>query len=190
MSHRGEQKIKGTIYVYEATAIWNKEKQRSEAKRVYIGKRDAVTGEFQPNQKYYELYPPEETNKEIVEPTPDIVEETPTVQSRNYGHTFLMQEIADKVGLTDILKNVFPSNWETILTIVMYLCSENDPLYLCSQWAENSVVSKTPTSQRISELLRAITEAQRMEFYQQWSDLRLEREYLALDITSISSWSE
>lgn len=51
MSYRGEQKIKGKIYVYEAVAVWNQEKKRSEQKRLYIGTRDPETGDFIPNKK-------------------------------------------------------------------------------------------------------------------------------------------
>lgn len=52
MSYRGEQKIKGKTYVYEAIAVWNPEKKRSEQKRVYIGSRDPETGDFIPNKTY------------------------------------------------------------------------------------------------------------------------------------------
>ncbi len=62
--------------------------------------------------------------------------------------------------------------------------------HLCKPWAENSYGTTAPTSQRISELLRALDEDSRMRFYRKWAILRTEHEYLALDITSISSWSE
>lgn len=41
MSFRGEQlnKRNGITYIYEATSVWNDAKQRSEQKRIYIGKR-------------------------------------------------------------------------------------------------------------------------------------------------------
>lgn len=56
MSYRGEQKNKNKIYVYEAIAIWNSEKHRSEQKRIYIGTKDPITRKFYPNKKYFELY--------------------------------------------------------------------------------------------------------------------------------------
>jgi hypothetical protein len=46
------------------------------------------------------------------------------------------------------------------------------------------------TSQRISELLIRVTKEDRDDFYQSWCALRSEVEYLALDITSASSYSE
>jgi len=46
------------------------------------------------------------------------------------------------------------------------------------------------SSQNISRLLSAITNAERMEFFEKWGVIRNEQEYLAVDITSISSYSE
>ena len=44
MSYRIEQEIKGTIYVYEATSYWDKDKKKTCQKREIIGKRDNTTG--------------------------------------------------------------------------------------------------------------------------------------------------
>ena len=46
------------------------------------------------------------------------------------------------------------------------------------------------SSQRISEILQNITFSEREDFYREWAKLRLEQEYLAIDITSTSSYSE
>jgi transposase len=46
------------------------------------------------------------------------------------------------------------------------------------------------SSQRISELLAAIDRSSREQFFKDWCMCRGEREYLALDITSTSSYSE
>ena len=41
-----------------------------------------------------------------------------------------------------------------------------------------------------SELLPRLDEDSRMNFYRKWAEFRADKEYLALDITSVSSWSE
>ena len=46
------------------------------------------------------------------------------------------------------------------------------------------------SSQRISELLAAVRPEEREGFFKSWCSYRSEQEYLALDITSISSYSE
>ena len=101
-----------------------------------------------------------------------------------------MQKSADITGLSAVLKSCFPKQWEEILSCAMHCCSEEEALYLCKPWAENSFGVPSPSSQWISELLKELDEDSRMLFYKKWAELRTEKEYLALDITSISSWSE
>lgn len=185
MSFRGEQKVKGKIYVYEATAIWNAEKQRSEQKRIYIGTKDSETGKFIPNKKYYELYGETQDSSDEYIPAPVNV-----LSSQTYGNIAVMQHAADTTGLSDVLKECFPEQWKNILSCAMHCCSENEALYLCRSWAEDAYNLAAPSSQRISELLVQLDEDSRMNFYKKWAKLRTDKEYLALDITSISSWSE
>lgn len=187
MGFRGEQiGNNGVVYIFDATSVWNASKQRSEQKRIYIGKKDPETGELIPNKKYFELYHEDGTPKSEEElPMPVHV-----LSSYEYGNIYLMQKAADITGLSFVLKDCFPKQWEEILSCAMHCCSEEEALYLCRPWAENSFGITAPSSQRISELLKELKEDSRMLFYKKWAALRAEKEYLALDITSISSWSE
>jgi hypothetical protein len=54
----------------------------------------------------------------------------------------------------------------------------------------NNISKKNFNSQRIRELLKSITEEDRMKFFRSWSNLRSENECIAFDITSISSYSK
>lgn len=188
MSYLGEQynKSNGVTYIFEAVSVWNAEKKRSEQKRIYIGKKDPDTGKLIPNKKYFELHNDDGNKKKIDElPAPLQV-----AAAYDYGNIYAMRNAADITGLTGILKECFPEQWEDILSCAMHSCSENEPLYLCRPWADRSYGVSNPSSQRISELLADIDEDKRMTFYKKWAALRTEKEYLALDITSISSWSE
>lgn len=187
MGFRGEQLGKnGVIYIFDATSVWNAAKQRSEQKRIYIGKKDPETGKLIPNKKYFELY--------HADGTPKAKEELPApvhvLSSYEYGNIYFMQAAADATGLSAVLKDCFPKQWEEILSCAMHCCSEEEALYLCKPWAENSFGIPAPSSQRISALLKELDEDSRTLFYKKWAALRAEKEYLALDITSISSWSE
>lgn len=120
MSFRGKQKVKGKIYVYEAAAVWNAQKQRSEQKRIYIGTKEPETGKFMPDKKYYQLY----------------------------GNISVMQHADNTTGLSDTLKQCFPDQWENILSCAMHSYSENEALYLCGPWAKDSYGTAAPSSQR------------------------------------------
>lgn len=54
MGFRGEQIGKnGVVYIFDATSVWNAAKQRSEQRRIYIGKKDPETGKLIPNKKVF-----------------------------------------------------------------------------------------------------------------------------------------
>ena len=182
MSFRGEQVIRGTTYVFEAIAQWDHEKQQSRQKRIYIGKKDPETGTFVPNKKYYELYGHDTDTAGIQTST--------VVKSVDFGNIYLMDQASSACGLKQVLKDIFSDCWEDILVCAMHSCSENEALYLCEDWARNSRVPTAPSSQSISKLLKELNEDRRMQFYKRWAELRGEKEYLALDISSVSSWSE
>lgn len=181
MSFRGEQIIKGTAYVFEAIAQWDPQKQQSRQKRIYIGKKDPVTGAFIPNRKYYDLYG---------EDAPSDIQTFSVMKSVDFGNVYLMDQAASLCGLKQVLEDCFPHYFKDILTCAMHSCSENEALYLCEGWAHNSMVPSAPSSQQISKLLKKLDEDSRMRFYREWAKLRQEKEYLALDISSVSSWSE
>ena len=181
MSFRGEQKIKGTVYVFEAVAQWDPQKQQSRQKRIYIGKKDPVTGAFIPNRKYYEIYG---------EDAPSDIQTCSIMRSVDFGNVYLMDRAASLCGLKQVLADCFPHDWKDIFTCAMHSCSENEAMYLCEGWARISMVPSAPSSQQISRLLKKLDEDSRMRFYREWAKLRQEKEYLALDISSISSWSE
>ena len=108
MGFRGEQiGNNGVVYIFDATSVWNASKQRSEQKRIYIGKKDPETGELIPNKKYFELYHEDGTPKSEEElPMPVHV-----LASYEYGKIYLMQKAADTTGLSAVLKDCFPKQW-------------------------------------------------------------------------------
>lgn len=171
MSYIIKQKIKGTTYVYEVNAYWDKEKKQARQKRVCLGKKDDMTGETIPSKA-----------------------SAPLKTCKDYGNYHFLDYISGKIGLKEILKAQFPEQWEDILTCAYYEISERKPLYLCEQWSESTVTPANGVlaSQRISELLKSLGENdnERMKFFKAWGKYRAEREYLAFDITSISSYSK
>lgn len=171
MSYRVEQEIKGTVYVYEATSYWDKAKKKTCQKREIIGKRDKITGELILSNKNID-------NKATF--------------SKHYGSYYFLESIAKEIGLTKILKATLPKNYLEILTCAFYEIAESKPLYLCQGWCEKNYVptDKSLASQRISEMMINMSDTDRMSFFKKWCSYRIEKEYLAFDITSISSYSE
>ena len=142
MAFRGEQVIGKNTYVYEAVAIWNPEKKRSEQKRVYIGTKNK-NGDFIPNRKYHELYGYDTNDKQ-----PAIA-----IKTLDYGATFLFERIGEQIGLTRVLQECFPDKWQEILACAWHIISEHEAMYLCEQWAETTHLPDglRLSSQRLSE---------------------------------------
>ena len=159
------------VYLYESKSYWDKEKKAPRTKMVYLGKEDPVTKEIAlPGGKW-----------------------TPK-SSRDYGNIFLLEKISTQIGITKILRDTFPNEWEKLLCCVFFEVSEGKPLYLCGTWLESTYTDLADSlpSQRISELLKSVGENlhARLEFSRLWTEKRSDDEFVVFDITSISSYSK
>ena len=176
----------GVTYAYESTSYWDKEKQQSRAKRTCIGRLDPVTKQIVPNRPRKKPVVAEGRAKRGPVPI--------TTAARSfYGATYFFDWIGSVTGVTDDLRTCFPDTWRQILSIVYYLILEDrNPLSRFPRWAathwhpHGSPIS----SQRSSELFASITEAERQRFFELQGQRRVEKEYLAYDSTSVSSYSK
>jgi hypothetical protein len=178
--------------LYECES-WRDENGKVVGRRKIIGKIDPVTGE-----KHYKLEYVERMNSEG---TPVKISATEKVFSLEdvkkscvleHGAFHLLKSISDKIGLTDSLEEALPHCWREVFTLATHLVVNGEPFMYCADWIEetDSFPIGHMSSQRISELLEAITPDEQEHFYQAWCRRRQESEYLALDITSVSSYSE
>jgi len=94
--------------------------------------------------------------------------------------------------LSSALRQAVPDAWQELFMLACYMISTSDPLMYCDDWLSGteSYPVGSMSSQRISDLIRSITSKQQQDFYQTWYAANNEDEYLALDITSASSYSE
>jgi transposase len=184
---RRSQKIRGVDYVYEDLPYWDKEVKQTRHKREYIGKL-GPNGEFIPNKKYLARQQQEQTAEKGAAATTVV-----PVNRLYYGATYLLDSIGCITGVESDLKICFPDSYKQILSLAYYLVLESDsPMYRFPRWSHDHrhPYGDVIKSQRISELLGTISEASKMEFFRRQSVRRLEKEYLAYDTTSVSSYSE
>lgn len=162
----------GTTYLYENKTIWDKEFKKYKYLRTCVGKITAQGETIMYDKKPKECLPPK-----LV---------------KAFGNTYLLNCIGEKLGLNYILRNILNDDYDVFITLVHYVCSEDSSLSNAPKWMElNETVLKTKlTTQYISNFLKKITEDKRLEFFKEWVKKRLEEEYIAFDITSISSYSK
>lgn len=151
MSYIIKQKIKGEIYLYEATSYWDSKKNQARQKRIYLGKQDEVSGEAITPRKL------------------------PIVESAlEYGHIYLLNQIINNIGLAKALSTSFDDQWvKIIISLAMFQISEQKSLYLYHHWSKKLEILKIPTltSQRISELLSELANSETIltTFFTNWA---------------------
>lgn len=175
----------GVTYAYESISYWDKEKQQSRAKRKCIGRVDPETKKIIPTHK---------KKRQVVRrkskqgPAPSLL------ATRNfYGATYLFDRIGKNTGVTEDLNTCFPDSYRKILSIAYYLILEDkNSLSRFPRWAalHRHPYGDIISSQRSSELFASITEEARQRFFRLQGKRRVEKEYLAYDSTSVSSYSK
>jgi len=192
-----KQHIGDRTYLYESESFRDINGKPRNRKRA-IGKIDPATGKIIYKQAYLDRMRAAGTPVEIADTQTYIsqnqLEKTYAVMDsvKDYGVAYLLNAISEQIGLTKILKTVIPSYWQEVLTLAYYMVVSDKPVMYCSDWVSTIETYDVGnmTSQRISELLAAFGADTRDSFYKAWCRHITEKEYVALDITSISSYSE
>ena len=171
----------GKTYVYENTTYWDKESKSCKHYRKSIGHLDPDTGEIVPNYK---------KGDKQMKTSSGVSADHCIVASTGIGK--LLDKAVSDIKLDAPLKAVFPDDWERILTCAYYLVSEGGALAHVEKWqrAFSSPYEEKLTSQRVSELITRITPSLQQNFFSMWAGLNRQDSYYAMDITSVSSYSE
>ena len=96
MTYLVKQKIRGHTYVYEAENFWDPEKKQSRQKRRYLGVWDEATGKIIPKTA-----------------------ERDVKMTKSFGPAYLLNSVANEIGLRKKLSESFGKDGDLILTIAM-----------------------------------------------------------------------
>lgn len=193
MSYITTQKVGKHTYLIECTGYRNEEK-KSRNKRRYVGRIDPKTG-----QKIYKTWYIEECKENGImlsnpTDTPEFsVDDVLKSDIRSYGLFYFMTNIAERIKLLEALQNSFKDVWREYFMLSTYMIATNDPFMYCRDWIEDTEcyeVRSALSSQYISRLLTNQDSKARNDFYSQWYSERQCDEYIAIDITSESSYSD
>jgi len=186
-----KNKVGKYTYLYESES-YRDEDGKPQTRKISIGKIDHRTGETIYKPEYVERVQGTDKQPEMSNAKMYSKNDIRSSAIRELGVFHLLENISKEIGLLDVLKASLPDTWEQIATLAFYMVATGEPAMYCEDWLmkSESLPCGNMSSQKISMLLSAISNTERISFYENWGQLRSELEYMALDITSISSYSE
>ena len=185
-----KQTVGNNTYLYESHSFRDKE-GRPRNTKTKIGKIDRKTGNAVYNGEYIDRMNAAGTPVGI--PETDVPEKVCEALDniKAYGMFYFLEKVAEKTNIISMLQQAIPKYWREICNLCFYLIANDKPLLCMEEWlSENESYPCTRmNSQRLSELLAAFGHKEHCEFFRMWIGANKSDEYMALDITSISSYS-
>jgi transposase len=201
------QKSRNDTYVEIVDSVWDPIKKVK--KRVIleiIGKKDRCTGEIHYTEAYLNRLKADGndistlkvwikdnkgdqvTNKNIVK-----VEKRMNNVVDKGGVRIFFDKCFENIGIVTSLKAQFPKVWSKISALAVFMLTESKPFSKCQAWQEETGYDDVGSlaSQRVSEILESIEVEKINGFFSYiWDNLVQPHEYVDVDGTSISTYSE
>ena len=168
----------GKTYIQYTVRAYRNDKGKPTSARIAIGKLDEESGMLIPNRNYYEYF-----HKEMPPKVPGII--------RSTGSYEAFSGVAKKLGLEKTVCDVFgKEKGKEMLTVAHYMLCEGNVMYYLSDFTDETMsYMKTPLSGAdSSRLFASITAGERAVFFNNWMRKKQSNEYIAYDVTSISSY--
>lgn len=171
------KKVSGKTYVYYVTAAYRNEKGKPTCDRTSIGRLDEETGKLIPNRNYYEIY--------LKKPMPV------NTGSQDCGVADVAQKVSRKLGVTKLVQKFFPENAEGMLTAAQYMLGEGNVMCYIDEYTEThqTPVKGRMSNEMCSKMFASLRQEDMQLFFREWMKQKKQTEYVAYDVTSISSYS-
>ena len=129
-----------------------------------------------PNRNYYEVY--------LKQSAPS------TAGFQSCGIYEAFHGICTKLGLIKLVKRYFPEHWKEMLTVAQYMLSQGNVMYYLKDYMEEhkTALSEEIDDAAISRMFSELREEDRILFFREWLKTKKPKEYVAYDVTSVSSY--
>ncbi|MCL1908368.1 MAG: transposase [Holophagaceae bacterium] len=192
------QRVGKYTYLYESVSYWDRLKKRPDNHKTRIGKIDLVTGEPVYAQEYLDRLASSGKSVEGLgvwgkgNPAGGTVGRAAApIRVASCGVAFLLTHLAGAVGLRAALEKCFPDRYAQMLAAAFYILCEGNVMMYMEDWFDEADVpfAEPMDGQQCSRLFASIEYDERMRFFKEWVRLRSEQEYIAYDVTSVSTAS-
>jgi len=204
-----KQRMGKYTYLNVSVSFWDPEKKRPDNEKVRIGKIDLHSGEPVYKQEYLDklvaagesiegmrVWDKSKEAMGAIGGGSGCASATETAEAildsvKDFGVVYFLRSVAEKTGMLGILRDALPDAWKEVFALACYLIAEDKPVMYCEEWAASNygLDAGSMSSQRVSDLLASFGYQERNSFYKSWHEHIRGREYIALDITSVSSYS-
>lgn len=173
---------RGAVRVYKVLRAYRNAKGQPTNDRRLIGRLDEETGTLIPNDAYYELYAAEGAFEELP------AEEAVTAPAA----AFLVARTLTDLGAAAMLERALGGRDARLAgSAAAYMATRGNVMEGAGDWsASHAGAGPAITSQSSSALFARIGREQRSAFFAEWVASLCQREYLAYDVTSLSSYSK
>jgi transposase len=191
----------GVKYVYHITKTYCEAGKRK-YDCVCIGKMEEITGLLIPNEQYYKYYQrnnlllSKDNNIYPAYSRENLINNNLVIPNEaihlHYGSCLALKHLANDVGLTEILSEIFPQNYEQILKIAIYMVSEGNIMSNIDIWQEYTEHNLGPfiDDSACSQIFASLKFSDRMEFFQKWMEMHACDGNILYDVTIIQSYSK
>lgn len=179
-----QRKQNDSVYIYYYIEFFRKNGKPSN-KSVNIGKLDPVSLSLIPNDHYYEYF---DKGCEFIPETSETIYEGVV----SIGYTAVLREIYSSLNLDSILEDNFCQLSKDILSIAGYAVKEGSIMSYIDDYMENHFCFENRnllTSQAVSSIFSAISSSDRQKFFKDWIKKCAANDYIAYDVTSVSTYS-
>ncbi len=186
MPSKGVVKFKTAkgVYVYHILRAYRGANGKPTNDRIGIGKMDLESGMLIPNHNYFDIYK--------VDKKTEYTENNDAITVKTSGVTDFCKKALLNSKLSKMLEKVFPDKYKKIIILAEYMLAEGNVMQHIENWCEQNATEDNIIikSQEVSKIFESITREERMKFFKLMAFARVENEFVAYDVTSISSYSK
>jgi transposase len=179
--------VNGTVYVYYTVRAYRNKQGKPTSDEVAIGKKDVASGMLIPNLRYYEIFSSTDKANGGILRRPAVPNKAAAC-----GNVYAMYEVARQTGLLSILEKCFPEKWSQLLAAAFYMLCEGNVMMYLEDWFDETELpfSAVMNDMQCSRIFASISHKERQSFFEEWIKRRSDDEYIAYDVTSISTYSQ
>ena len=166
----------GTVYVYYTTRAYRNAQGKPTSDEAAIGKLAPDGVSLIPNQRYFDFFG---HDRPIV------------AESKAFGASGVVHLLAKRLKIKDLLEEACGPLAGLVLLAASYMVEEDNVMCHIADYCDETFTSGDLRldSQSTSELFQALSLHERSSFLSSWVRLRQAEEYIAYDVTSLSTYS-